>query len=35
MCEDGKEHSYLRMLQYLYTGDYAYEPSTLISKEGT
>lgn len=34
-CEPGREQAYLRMLRYLYTGDYDAEPSTLISNDGT
>ncbi|KAK1037098.1 hypothetical protein LTR74_018829, partial [Friedmanniomyces endolithicus] len=29
-CPPQKEHAYLRLLQYLYTGDYEEEPSSLI-----
>ena len=29
-CPPTKEHAYLRVLQYMYTGDYDYEPSSLI-----
>lgn len=33
--EPGKEQAYLRMLRYLYSGDYDAEPSTFISNDGT
>jgi hypothetical protein len=33
-CLPGKEHAYLRVIRYLYTGDYEDEPSCLITNEG-
>ena len=33
-CEPGKEHAYLRVLQWLYSGDYEDNPSDLISEDG-
>lgn len=33
-CPPGKEHAYLRVLRYLYTGDYEDEPSDLVVNEG-
>ena len=33
-CPPQKEHAYLRVLQYLYTGDYEDVPSNLIADEG-
>lgn len=33
-CEPGKEHSYVRVLQWLYSGDYEDEPLSLIEGEG-
>ena len=34
ICLPGKEHAYLRVLRYLYTGDYEDEPSSLITNGG-
>lgn len=34
-CPPQKEHAYLRVLRYLYTGDYEDEPSSLITNDGT
>ena len=33
-CEPGKEHAYIRVLSYLYTGNYEEEPSSLLPEEG-
>ena len=33
-CEPGKEQAYVRVLQWLYSGDYEDDPSDLISEEG-
>ncbi|KAK1082680.1 hypothetical protein LTR48_006830 [Friedmanniomyces endolithicus] len=32
-CEPRKEYAYVRVLQYLYSGDYEDDPSSLISKK--
>ena len=33
-CPRQKEHAYLRVLKYLYTGNYEEEPSSLITHDG-
>lgn len=33
-CPPQKEHAYLRVLRYLYTGDYQEEPSSIITDDG-